>query len=103
MEAFYQLECFLKQKDNGERQLVFLDEMPWMDTPRSGFLQAFEGFWNNWACHRKNIMVIVGGSANSWMLDHLINNYSDKKITPKRLMECLSLRYFYQKPFGVII
>lgn len=69
------MECFLQQKDNGERQLVFLDEMPWMDTPRSGFMQAFEGFWNNWACHRKNIMVIVCGSANSWILDNLINNH----------------------------
>lgn len=99
MEAFYQLECFLKQKDNGERQLVFLDEMPWMDTPRSGFMQAFEGFWNNWACHRKNIMVIVCGSANSWILDNLINNHGglynrvtyEIKLSPFSLQECEQL------------
>ena len=99
MEAFYQLECFLKQKDNGERQLVFLDEMPWMDTPRSGFMQAFEGFWNNWACHRKNIMVIVCGSANSWILDNLINNHRglynrvtyEIKLSPLSLQECEQL------------
>ena len=61
--------------DNGSKQLIFLDELPWMDTPRSGFLSAFEAFWNTWACHRDNIMVIVCGSANSWILDNLINNH----------------------------
>ena len=99
MDAFFQLECFLKQKDDGSRQLVFLDEMPWMDTPRSGFIQAFEGFWNNWACHRKNIMVIVCGSANSWIQDHLINNHGglynrvtyEIKLSPLSLRECEQL------------
>ena len=99
MDAFYQLECFLKQKNNGKRQLVFLDEIPWMDTPRSGFVQAFEGFWNNWACHRKDLMVIVCGSANSWILDHLINNHGglynrvtyEIKLSPLSLRECEQL------------
>ena len=42
MEAFLYLELFLQSKDDGSRQLVFLDELPWMDTPRSGFISAFE-------------------------------------------------------------
>ena len=75
LDAFFMLEQFLKEKDTGERQLVFLDELPWLDTPRSGFITAFESFWNNWACHRKNLMVVVCGSANSWILDNLINNH----------------------------
>ncbi|MCF0229078.1 MAG: ATP-binding protein, partial [Parasporobacterium sp.] len=69
MEAFLLLEKFLQRIDNGSRQVVFIDELPWLDTPRSGFMQAFEGFWNNWGCHRKNLMLIVCGSANSWILD----------------------------------
>lgn len=48
LDAFFLLELFLKEKDRGERQVVFLDEIPWMVTPRSGFITAFEGFWNNW-------------------------------------------------------
>ena len=99
MDAFYQLQQFLKARDDGKRQLIFLDEMPWMDTPRSGFMQAFEGFWNNWACHRKNIMVIVCGSANSWILDHLVNNHGglynrvtyEIKLSPLSLRECEQL------------
>lgn len=75
LDMFLQLELFLQSKDNGERQVVFLDELPWMDTHKSGFITAFEGFWNNWGCHRENLMVIVCGSATSWITDHLINNH----------------------------
>ena len=49
-EAFFLLETHLQNTDNGGRQVVFLDELPWLDTPRSGFLTAFEGFWNTWGC-----------------------------------------------------
>ena len=75
LEAFFMLEMFLQQQDNGKRQVVFLDELPWLDTPRSGFVTALESFWNTWACHRKNMMLVVCGSANSWMLDNLVNNH----------------------------
>ena len=74
LEAFFMLEMYLQSIDNGTRQVVFLDELPWMDTPRSGFIAGFEAFWNGWACHR-NIMVIISGSANSWMENELINNH----------------------------
>lgn len=75
LEAFFMLEQLLQEKDDGSRQLVFLDELPWMDTRKSGFLTAFEAFWNTFACHRHNLMVIVCGSSNSWILDKLINNH----------------------------
>lgn len=96
LDAFFLLEKFLMQIDDGTRQLVFIDELPWLDSPRSGFLRAFEGFWNNWGCHRKNLMVVVCGSANSWMLDKLINNHGglygrltyEIKLSPFNLHEC---------------
>ncbi len=96
LDAFLLLERFLQKADDGSRQLVFLDELPWLDTPRSGFIQAFEGFWNNWGCHRKNLMVIVCGSASSWMTDSLINNHGglynrvtyEIKLSPFTLWEC---------------
>lgn len=96
LEAFFMLEKLLQEKDNGERQVIFLDELPWLDTPRSGFITAFEGFWNGWACHRPNVMVVVCGSANSWILDRLINNHGglydrvtyEIKLSPFTLREC---------------
>ena len=74
-EAFFLLRKLLQQKDDGSRQVVFIDELPWLDTPRSGFLTGLESFWNGWGSARHNLMVIVCGSATSWMRDKLINNY----------------------------
>lgn len=99
MEAFHYLEKYLMEADDGSRQLVFLDELPWMDTFKSGFIRAFEAFWNTWGCHRKNLMVIVCGSANSWILDNLINNHGglynrvtyEIKLEPFSLGECEEL------------
>ena len=75
LDAFVLLEKFLQNRDDGSRQVIFLDEFPWLDTPKSGFIRAFEAFWNTWGCHRKNLMVIVCGSANSWIQDKLLNNH----------------------------
>lgn len=95
LEAFFMLEMFLQERDDGSRQVVFLDELPWMDTPKSGFITAFESFWNGWACSR-NILVIVSGSATSWIRDKLIGNHGglygrvtyEIKLEPFTLHEC---------------
>lgn len=95
-DAFFLLSMALQKKDDGSRQLVFLDELPWMDTPRSCFISALEGFWNGWACHRHNFMLVVCGSANSWILDKLVNNHGGLygrltfqiKLSPLSLGEC---------------
>ena len=42
LDAFFMLEQHLSSIDDGSRQVVFLDELPWLDTPRSGFLTAFQ-------------------------------------------------------------
>lgn len=98
-DAFLLLEKFLQDKNDGNRQVVFFDELPWMDTPRSYFIRAFESFWNGWGCHRNNLMVIVSGSANSWIQNKLINNYGGLygrltyviKLHPFNLFECEKL------------
>lgn len=75
MEAFDRLKVLLQQQDKNKRQLVFIDETPWLDTPRSGFITAFEHFWNGWGAGQDNLMLIVCGSATSWIQDNLINAY----------------------------
>ena len=96
MEAFFQLEQLLVKLDDGSRQVVFIDEMPWMDTPRSGFLPAFENFWNSWCSGRDNMMLIVCGSATSWILGNLSRSRGglygrltdEIKLLPFTLKEC---------------
>ncbi|MCQ2154861.1 MAG: ATP-binding protein [Bacteroidales bacterium] len=98
MEAFFQLEQLLLKLNNGERQVVFIDELPWMDTPKSGFLSAFESFWNGWCNGRDNIMLVVCGSATSWILGKFFRNKgglygritSEIKVSPFTLKECES-------------
>lgn len=96
LDAFLLLELFLKRNDDGSRQVVFFDELPWMDTPRSGFITALEAFWNGWGCYRKNLMLVVCGSAISWMRNKLINGHGglynrvtyEIKLSPFTLKEC---------------
>lgn len=72
-EAFFELGNFLSRLPEG-RKVVFLDEMPWMDTFRSNFLMAFEGFWNGWAAFRTDILLVVCGSATTWILKKIVHN-----------------------------
>lgn len=74
LDAFEMLKSVLVSKANGKRQVVFIDEMPWLDTPRSNFLAAFEHFWNGWGARQENLMLIACGSATSWMKQSIINS-----------------------------
>lgn len=95
LDAFYMLERFLEACPK-KRKVVFIDELPWLDTARSGFVTAFEAFWNNWAAKRKDVLLIVCGSAVSWVSDNLINGKgglydrltSEIKLKPFTLKEC---------------
>ena len=72
-EAFDQLKDYLSNIRK-KRIVVFLDELPWMDTPKSKFLIAFSYFWNKWASTVDGLKLIVCGSATSWMLEKIIGD-----------------------------
>ena len=74
-EAFHELKIYLKARLGNGRLVVFIDELPCLDTPRAGFQQAFEHFWNSWASAQREIMLIVCGSATSWMISNLIDSH----------------------------
>lgn len=73
-EAFDCLQILLQQKSTKERMIVFIDELPCLDTPRSGFVRALEHFWNSWGANQDNLMLIVCGSATSWMVRNILDN-----------------------------
>ena len=74
MEAFNSLRNYLEELPTDRKQVVFLDEMPWLDTAKSGFLPAFEWFWNDWGSAQKNLIFIVCGSATTWMVNKIADN-----------------------------
>ena len=57
-----------------KRKVIFFDEMPWIDTPLSEFVDALETFWNGWAARRRDIVFVASGSSTSWMMDKLVEN-----------------------------
>lgn len=73
-EAFDDLEEYLESLPDDKRKVVFIDEMPWMDTPGSEFVESLEVFWNGWAARRSDIVFVASGSATSWMVDKLVEN-----------------------------
>ena len=73
-EAFGLLEDAVARLDSDKKVVLFFDELPWMDSPRSGFLAALEHFWNAYMSRRRNVIVVVCGSAASWMINKIIKN-----------------------------
>ena len=66
-EAFRLLMNYIDSLPKNEKQVVFFDEMPWMDTPKSKFIDSFEWFWNQYGSSKNNLIFIVCGSASGWM------------------------------------
>lgn len=93
LDAFFTLEQFL-DSIHQERKIIFLDELPWLDTPRSDFVSALEHFWNGWATTRKDIVLIICGSATSWIIEKIINNHGGlhNRLTKRILLQPFTLK-----------
>ena len=93
VEAFITLIQFLEGKKTEEKQIVFIDELPWLSNRKSGFLRGFSFFWNSWAVN-ENIVVVICGSAASWMIQKIVNHTGGlhNRIT----------QYIHLKPFTLL-
>jgi len=74
LQAFVMLDAYINTLPSDKAAVIFFDEFPWIETHRSGFLQAFDHWWNSSATKRSYLKVIICGSAASWMIDKIINN-----------------------------
>ncbi len=92
-EAFRQIGLIV-EKSKQKRKVIFIDELPWLDTMHSSFIPALEHFWNSWASARKDILLVVCGSAASWMINKLINNKGGlhNRVTQKIRIEPFTLK-----------
>lgn len=94
VQAFEALSAWLEQKPKHPgKRVLFFDELPWLASRRSGFLSAFEHFWNSWASRRSDLVVVVCGSAASWMLHHVLNQRGGlhNRVTRRLLLEPFNL------------
>jgi uncharacterized protein len=75
LQAFNLLKQYLIGiRQTKKKKVIFIDEFPWVDTLRSGFLPAFENFWNTYCTTRNDLIVVICGSAASYMLKKIIRN-----------------------------
>jgi hypothetical protein len=73
-EAFIMLKNYAAPRLKKSKCVIFLDEFPWLSSPKSGFLPAFEFFWNSWGTNQNNLILVICGSAASWMIQKIVNN-----------------------------
>lgn len=108
LQAFNILKQYLKGiRKTQKKKVIFIDEFPWVDTLRSGFLPAFENFWNTYCTRRDDLIVVVCGSAASYMIKKLIKNRGGlhNRITRKIKLAPFQLRevkeFFEKKGIGL--
>ena len=93
LDAFDYLRLCIEQAETG-RKVLFIDELPWMDSQKSLLLPALEHFWNGWASGRNDVFLIVCGSATSWVISKLLQDKGGfyGRITGRLLIKPFSLR-----------
>jgi AAA+ ATPase superfamily predicted ATPase len=95
IEAFGLLKQYLKRmKETDEKKVIFIDEFPWIDSHKSGFLAAFENFWNATCSKRTDLIVVVCGSAASYIVKNIIENTGGlyHRVTKKLKMHPFNLK-----------
>lgn len=73
-EAFERLRTLLESVKTKGKRVVFIDELPWMDSRGSNLVSALEHFWNDWAGTQKDMVLVVCGSATSWITKKILKN-----------------------------
>lgn len=94
LSAFQTLELLIQNTDQKKKRVVFIDEFPWIASKGSKFLMAFENFWNQFASRQKNLIIVICGSAASYMVKNIIKN---KGGLHNRLTEKICLQPFTLK------
>jgi len=103
-DAFARLISVLESDDvtreyKSGKRVIFLDELPWMDTPRSEFRSALDYFWNSWGSSQKDLLLIICGSATSWIINYIVKDTGgfynrltrQIRLMPFTLSECEEL------------
>lgn len=96
-EAFRLLRDEIKRMKlkEGSKVSIFIDELPWLAKVKGdGFKSALSLFWNDFASKRDDIMLVVCGSATSWIIDHIIE---DRGSLANRVTAIIHLQSFTLK------
>ena len=98
-EMFTELEKYLDYKNDKKKKVLFIDELPWIATAKSKFLTAFENFWNNYCTKRDDLVVVICGSAASFMVQKIIKNKGGLHNRVSRKIRLLPFNLYETKSF----
>lgn len=92
-DAFDLLKTYIKGLRSKGKKVIFIDELPWLDTHKSGFLMHLGHFWNTFCEKRKDILLVVCGSAASYMVQKIVSNKGSlhARLTYKLLLKPFTL------------
>ena len=92
-EAFENLNRLIINSSKKDKKVIFLDEISWMGMTNSGFISALDHFWNRWMSSRDDVLLIICGSATSWIIDNIVNNTGGlhNRLTDQILLEPFTL------------
>jgi uncharacterized protein len=92
LQAFFMLAKFLDHKPGRKKRVVFFDEVPWLAGNKSSFITGLGWFWNSWA-EMRNIVVVICGSAASWMIQKIVRDRGGlhNRITKRVFLEPFTL------------
>jgi AAA+ ATPase superfamily predicted ATPase len=73
-EAFQMLRKRIESLNTDKKCIIFIDEIPWLATKKSDFLYSLDHAWNRYFSRMNNIILIICGSAASWIINNIIND-----------------------------
>lgn len=73
-DVFILLKKYLQSLPKTKKHVIFIDELPWMATVKSGFIQLLAHLWNDYLSKEKHFILVVCGSATSWITQKIIND-----------------------------
>lgn len=92
-DAFQALDDAISLTAGTQKVIIFMDELPWMATPKSGLLEALDYYWNRYWSENNKIKLIICGSAASWIIENILNNKGGlhNRITHRLRIEAFNL------------
>ena len=106
-EAFAGLRMLLENTRTKGKKVVFIDELPYMYTKRCDLVSALEHFWNDWGSTQPDLLLIVCGSATSWIVKNIVNNKGGlhNRLTRKIYLRPFSLSEtrLYLRSRGIVM
>jgi len=98
-EAFELLKTYLDKLTSKKKKVIFIDEFPWLCPQRSDFLKLFEHFWNDYCTKRTDLVVVVCGSAATFMVQKIIHNKAGLHGRLSKTIQLMPFNLYETKAF----